>query len=166
MKKTLRLLLFEDCNRSCEGCCNRQWNLGNLPVVKDFTPYDEIILTGGEPMMRPDAIWSTIISIREQNMDASIILYTAMIAKPYILHDLMKYLDGLTVTLHDQQDVIPFVCFAGMLDKSDFSKSLRMNVFEGVDLSDHKISFAWQLRDHIKMLENCPLPDNEVFMRL
>jgi len=135
-------------------------------VVKDFTPYDEIILTGGEPMMRPDAIWSAIVFIKSTNQHAKIILYTAMTTRPYKLRSILKHLDGLTITLHDQEDVISFVRFADMLDKSDFSKSLRMNVFEGVDLSDHKISFAWDLKDHIEWIEDCPLPDNEVFMRL
>ena len=49
MKKTLRLLLFEDCNRNCKKCCNKQWDLKLLPEVGSFKDWDEIILTGGEP---------------------------------------------------------------------------------------------------------------------
>ena len=166
MKKTLRLLLFEDCNRNCEGCCNKQWDLSKLPVVKDFTPYHTIILTGGEPMLYPHRVTSLIDIIRFENPKVKIILYTAMTTKLYTLRNILREINGLTVTLHDQQDVIPFLYFANILSKSDLSKSLRMNVFEGVNLYDYKISFAWQLKNHIKWLEDCPLPDNEVFMRL
>ena len=49
----LRLLLFEECNRSCPGCCNRDWDLQPLPVCYDLPPYRIILLTGGEPMLYP-----------------------------------------------------------------------------------------------------------------
>ena len=42
----LRLLLFEECDRDCPGCCNRDWDLRSLPVCRDFTPYQVIMLTG------------------------------------------------------------------------------------------------------------------------
>ena len=32
----LRLLLFEECDRDCPGCCNRDWDLRSLPVCRDF----------------------------------------------------------------------------------------------------------------------------------
>ena len=42
MNKKLRLLLFTNCNRGCEGCCNLDWDLASLPIVDDFSQYDEI----------------------------------------------------------------------------------------------------------------------------
>lgn len=32
----LRLLLFEECDRDCPGCCNRDWDLRSFPVCRDF----------------------------------------------------------------------------------------------------------------------------------
>ena len=52
----LRLLLFEECDRDGPGCCNRDWDLRSLPVCRDFTPYQVIMLTGGEPMLHPEII--------------------------------------------------------------------------------------------------------------
>lgn len=167
MKKTLRLLLFEDCNRSCEGCCNKQWDLSKLPVVSDFTPYDEIILTGGEPMLKPEIVFRTIRMIRNQNISARIILYTAMTDKANTLLFILENLDGLTITLHDEQDILPYIAFRMLIDRYRFNnaKSLRLNVFSGVDARRYA-NEDWQIKDNIEWLEDCPLPDNEVFMRL
>ena len=62
----LRLLLFEECGRNCPGCCNRDWDLQALPVCQDFTPYQIIMLTGGEPMLHPEIIHSAVTEIRRQ----------------------------------------------------------------------------------------------------
>ncbi len=43
-QKKLRLLLFEECTRSCPGCCNRDWDLQSLPVCRDYSPYQLIML--------------------------------------------------------------------------------------------------------------------------
>lgn len=45
--KKLRLLLHEECNRNCKGCCNKDWDLNALEIEDDFTDYDEILITGG-----------------------------------------------------------------------------------------------------------------------
>ena len=29
-KNILRLLLWEECNRTCQGCCNKDWDLSSL----------------------------------------------------------------------------------------------------------------------------------------
>ena len=166
MKKTLRLLLFEDCNRSCEGCCNKQWDLSKLPVVWDYSVYDTIILTGGEPMLHPNTLFETIDLIKVVNPTAKIILYTAMTSTPYTLQQVLQQIDGLTVTLHNQQDMIPFLCFNNILNIDLESKTLRLNIFDEVEVSNYQIPEHWQIKDNIEWIEDCPLPDNEVFMRL
>lgn len=40
----LRLLLWEECNRTCAGCCNKDWNLSELPVCFDYSGYDLILI--------------------------------------------------------------------------------------------------------------------------
>jgi molybdenum cofactor biosynthesis enzyme MoaA len=43
--KKLRLLVTSECNRSCSGCCNKEWDLDKLPVCESYKDYDEIYLT-------------------------------------------------------------------------------------------------------------------------
>ena len=118
-KDKLRLLLFDDCNRNCPGCCNRDWDLQALPLCQDYTPYRLIMLTGGEPMLYPEIIREAIAAIRRQT-NVPIYLYTAM---PEQLDALMPLLDGVTVTLHTPEDIPVFQSF----DRT--ARTLRGNRF-------------------------------------
>ena len=159
-KTTLRLLLWEDCNRKCPGCCNKDWDLTKLPVCWDFSPYKEILLTGGEPMLYPAWVAEIIRHIRSQT-NASIYMYTAETCYAEDLVSILYLLDGITVTLHSQWDVQPFLYFAAIVKNME-NKSRRVNVFEGVNLT---IPEDWEAKTDVRWIKNCPLPDNEVFMR-
>lgn len=161
--KILRLLLFEDCNRNCEGCCNKEWDLGALEVETDFTGYDMVLLTGGEPMLRPNLVSHVIGSIRFQNPSAKIILYTAKTDDLANIVSISDIVDGLTVTLHEQSDVEPFVNFMKFLSGSH-KKSLRLNIFEGIDTKGYNF-LNWEIRDNKKWIKDSCLPENEVLKR-
>ena len=154
----LRLLLFEECNRSCPGCCNWDWDLHALPICRDFTPYRVIMLTGGEPMLHPEIIRSAVEEIRGQTQ-APICLYTAMTQG---LDELLPLLDGVTLTLHTPNDYLPFWRFEQSARNLD-GKSLRLNIFE--EVGPVACSTRWQVKDHMKWIPNCPLPKGEVLMR-
>ena len=161
--KILRLLLFEDCNRKCEGCCNKDWDLKNLPVATSFTEYDEILLTGGEPLLDWRYVVKVAQKIKSEN-SAKVFVYTAKVDNLTNVIIILDNIDGLTVTLHEQSDVIPFRVLETYL-KSNFKtgKSFRLNVFRGVDVEwDEEI---WKVKDDIVWAENCPLPKNEEFKR-
>lgn len=172
--KKLRLLLFSDCTKSCPGCCNKDWDLISLPICKSYDVFNEIILTGGEPMMNPSLIKKTVQEIRKQNSKAKIYMYTANVSV-YDIYELFILLDGITVTLHDKSDVNPFINFVNNISTSPYKelkKSLRLNVFQGVDLFENLDSGEnfdlkrWEIKDNIKWIKHCPLPQDEVFMRL
>lgn len=162
-KKKLRLLLFEACNRNCTGCCNKDWDLKSLSYCTDYTPYSEILLTGGEPMLKPDLVIRVVEKIRRQTT-APIILYTADLTKPLWLFLIAPNIDGLTVTLHEPNDALAFKAFdkqfkppMRMLDR------LRLNVFKEVGAVEAKP--YWKVKPDMEWIKNCPLPDGEVFMR-
>lgn len=168
--KKLRLLLFEDCLRDCPGCCNKDFDLKALPVETKFKQYDEIILTGGEPMLKPEVIRQVVHKIRIQNNTARIYLYTADVRKHVDVISLLHlYLSGITVTLHDAQDAMRFLEFYCNLDRYIFKdiiykKSLRLNVFKDVPIWAG-YNKAWKIKRDIEWIKNCPLPENEVFKR-
>jgi hypothetical protein len=73
--------------------------------------------------------------------------------------------DGLTVTLHTQQDVAKFKAFDRyILPPVRRRKSLRLNIFKGVDLKGYKPE-GWVIKDGIEWIKNCPLPEGETLMR-
>jgi len=160
--KKLRLLVTERCNRNCIGCCNKQWDLLTLPICEDFSSFDQIMLTGGEPMLMPQIVRSIIFKIRKTNQ-RPIFMYTAKVNDLQAILSTLFFLDGLTVTLHKQKDVKSFLKFNSILPDS-CKKQLRLNIFEGIRIS--KIDLGkWIIKDNMKWIADCPLPDNEIFMR-
>ena len=161
--KKLRLLLASKCNRDCKGCCNKGWNLDSLKVCEDYEGYDEIMITGGEPALYPIKILAICKAIRRNNPKAKIYLYTAL-PKVNTVDLLNKgLLDGITLTLHDQRDVVAFELFQELLCDIDLSKkSLKLNVFKGVNVVEYPI---WKSNKNMVWIKDCPLPENEVFMK-
>ena len=158
----LRLLMWEECNRSCKGCCNKDWQLEKIPVCHDFTGFDEIMLTGGEPMLYPNDIHRTIRSIRKTNRDGEIYVYTAKLDNIGDAIGVLCAADGMCVTLHEQRDVLKFLGFANATQGID--RSLRVNVFKGVIM--RIAPKGWDVKGEIEWIPNSPLPEGEVFMRL
>lgn len=52
-KKTLHLVVTTLCKRDCEFCCNKNYDIKNLPYVTDeeLKSVDMLCLTGGEPFI-------------------------------------------------------------------------------------------------------------------
>lgn len=164
----LRLLIAEKCNRTCEGCCNNDFDLKNLPTTNNYKGYDKIIITGGEPRLYPELVKQVIFEVREQNPTAKIIMYTAKSKRASDLMDILELLDGITLTLHEQYDVFPFVNLYNLINHRQLGyKILRLNVFSNVDISPHLWKIKnWKIKSNIEWMKNCPVPTNEVLMRL
>ena len=109
--KKLRLLLFEKCERNCDGCCNELYDLKALPVEENFGQYDVVLLTGGEPMLEPQFVIDTAMEITKQDPMTKIYVYTAKVDDIEATLGVMFATNGLTVTLHGQEDVEPFRVF-------------------------------------------------------
>ncbi len=88
MKDTLRLLLFLDCNFTCDYCCNLNKDYFSKfvhlhPEEIDFESYENVCLTGGEPFLDPDKVFEYMDLIPS---DKTIYLYTngVLITKEHI----------------------------------------------------------------------------------
>lgn len=186
--KILRLLVTQDCNRSCEGCCNKQWDLHQLPICKSYKGYNMIILTGGEPGLKPQLLKKVINQINLRVPEIPIYLYTAY-PKILLNRTIIDRLDGITLTLHTKHDadifemleltakscsVNKFNTFTNYhmnkdgkvigIRMHDMPKSLRLNIFKGVRTPT--LYHNWKVKKSIEWIKDCPLPKNEVFMRL
>lgn len=63
MNKKLRLLVTTKCPNKCPMCCNNSWDFSSLPVV-DRWDYEEIMITGGEPLIHTKKVAELIRSIQ------------------------------------------------------------------------------------------------------
>lgn len=174
--KKLRLLVTKHCPKNCAGCCNKDWDLDNLPVVEHFN-YDEIMLTGGEPLS-DDNIDYTLGVINglhylHYNPNRKIYIYTA---DSYGLKVAFYIADGFTLTLHDKEDLkefrwlVDYIASENLIETYTHLKghppSLRLNVFKGIEIPDYWQLSDWVVRDNMEWIPNCPLPEDEEFRRL
>lgn len=158
----LRLLITEECDRNCEGCCNNDWDLDGLPVVKSFKAYEQVLITGGEPMLIPDLVIDIARQVRRENPETRIFVYTANLQRVQDVLAVLREVDGITVTLHNQGDVPDLLRLDRLLLHNSIY-SLRLNVFKGVVVPE--LWAPWAIKDNIEWIENCPLPEGEVFGR-
>lgn len=162
----LRLLITKNCDKNCVGCCNKDWNLDSLPICTDFSRYDEIILTGGEPLLYPSLVSNLLYQIRKSNQKCKLYLYTAK-SSPYLSNIINhELIDGVVLTLHNESDVKPFYSLDHFLIRSGLTHpkiSLRLNVFKGIEVQS---SLLWKVKRDMEWIKDCPLPVNEVFMKL
>lgn len=172
MKTSIRLLISEQCNRFCTKCCNQTelHDLDGLPQVDvtAVTEAKEIVLTGGEPLLDPLNLQYIIRTLRSINRDLKIYLYTAKTRPPANLVVCMEHLDGITVTLHEQKDVNDFENFQTWLNfRPEWlsTKSLRLNYFSEAGVDIQQLETVGWLVTNLKWLDECPLPENEIFMR-
>ncbi len=165
--KKLRLLVTPYCNRNCIGCCNKDYDLPTLPVIslQEASAYDEIYLTGGEPLLFVKELINTLFDLRALTRDIKIYLYSAWNKDQVSIERVLPLLDGLTYTLHTQEDVKLFKII-NLLPDFYKRKSYRLNVFKGIDLSRIPVNRSWKVKDNIEWIENCPLPKGETFARL
>lgn len=174
MNHKLRLLLWEDCGKSCPGCCNKDWKLKELPIVTNFSYYQEIILTGGEPMLYPDLLQRVIGEIMATTFyNPKIYLYTANTKNIDKLINILLNLSGITITLHDPEDIEDFIKFIEELNKMSRNwlndKSLRLHIFKEAEVGDKlkklDLPGTWDIKEGIEWIDNCPLPKDEEFKR-
>jgi len=114
-------------------------------------------------MLFPTKVHTTINQIRRSSK-AMLYLYTARVINTQATIQILQKIDGICVTLHDQSDVAPFFKLASAA--RGLRKSLRVNIFDNVDIGLRKIPTHWRAKTNIKRIPNCPIPDDEVFMRI
>lgn len=155
--KSLRLILLEECYRSC----NNQFDFSTYPTIKNFSGYNEVILTGGEPMLKPNLVIEVAKKFLKEDVRTKIYLYTAKVDNLHDMHAVLHYLDGVTITLHKQNDVLPFMFFAQQYRFLCETYSMRLNIFKDIKVPEEFLE-GWQVKDNIEWIDNCPVPEDEL----
>lgn len=174
--RKFRLLVTTMCHNSCPKCCNKQYDMSKVPVLDRFD-YDEVCITGGEPMLDPPRVrrLATMFKMAADAMgkDVKVYLYTARIG-PVTLHNMVvmeRILDGVVVTPHSADDIKAFKYLNWRLNEMDLMEvpdlcSLRLNLFPDVkeQLRGENLSY-WKVKD-LEWLDECPVPEGEDFRKI
>ncbi len=172
MNKKLRLVVTAECHNKCPMCCNNRIDLAALPVV-DRWNYDEIMITGGEPLTHCVDVLCLIEAIRSicraSGWESMIYVYTA-IPSVFSTRNTILASDGIVATPHTRADLERFCSLnKALLNRQyeAYGKSLRLNLFpevrswlpKDIDLS------LWKIKE-MEWMKDCPVPDGEDLRRI
>jgi len=167
-----RVIVSMACNRKCDNCCNKGRVIAQAEKLDNIDPllfYDEIILTGGEPMLISNQVAIFLHDLRRNHVYfGKIYLYTALYNRKLELEymDLFNYIDGLHYTVHYEstdQEVAELKLLSEMLprkSKISFRLSIDNRLYEKYDFSNIDLS-GWSIVRKLKWLDECQLPENE-----
>jgi organic radical activating enzyme len=136
--------------------------------TNDLVGYDEVVITGGEPLLYPDALIDFIKNVRSANPKAKIYLYTATMPphKPFFVPLLMSLLNGIHYTIHaeaTQTDIDDFHHFQAYAKLYSSALSFRLYIDNRCTIPAFIQPNVW-VRAEIKGWidnGNCPLPMHE-----
>lgn len=161
--KTARLIVTTKCKKKCTLCCNKSIDpiiLSDENFHRLFRRkiFEEICITGGEPMLFPDKTLELLKFLK-----GHLILYTAHPTDR--LFEMIPYLIGITITVHSKADVKLTEKFLEKYAKIDpCIPVIRLNIFDNIKVKIPKI--RWMEVKHIKWVKDCPLPKHEVLFKL
>lgn len=171
-KKKLRLLVTDVCNNKCPMCCNKQFYVNDIPIV-DRWDYDEIMITGGEPLLFPNNLERLCNGVREltnaMGLHPKIYIYTSRCEWGYIDMAIRSYADGFVVAPHSKDDIAFFKETNNKLLRRQYGKykscSLRLKVFDEIKNALPENLSVWDV-SRAEWIENCPVPKGEDFRRI
>jgi len=169
MSVTLHLLVTSLCDRDCEYCCNKQYNLNDIPYVteEELDSVEHVYITGGEPFQftRPEEIARKLK--REHTNINRVVVYTNAMELVGVLmlygHNVLSHLDGLNISIKTPIDK---KAFEDYISRNPAVLSLpynRLYVFPGFEDTKCPESFAKIRREWQK--EFVPAP-NCIFRRI
>lgn len=126
-EKIIHLLITSLCNRNCEFCCNKQYDLNKIPYVTDeeLKNAETLLLTGGEPFLFSNP--STISKYYKSNYKniKNVYVYTnALELFNYLNTNMISWrIDGVSVSIKTDVDLWAF----GELVKHPYIKDLTSN---------------------------------------
>lgn len=110
-KEKIHLLVTTLCDRNCKHCCNKQYDLNEIPYVtgEELSQAKKVYITGGEPFKYSNPVeiagW-----IKSKFKDIEVYVYTnADELAEYLSGDgYLAFIDGLTVSIKTQNDLDAF----------------------------------------------------------
>ena len=170
--KTARVIITFNCYRNCSYCSNNYTGILSKAIkiknIEDINEFDEVCITGGEPMIKPEL---TLSVLKQLKYNQRKFLYSAWVTNK--LFDIMPFIDGLHFTLHeksDEDDIRQFHKLQTWIWQEEWykTKSIRLYVNQNIQHSIHILPFLWS-RLEIKPWiceADCTLPENETLFIL
>lgn len=173
--RTARVIITFDCKRNCSYCSNKFTSIIDTAItIKSIDEmfkqkFDEVVITGGEPMLNPERTMAIISRIKKINDRIKVFMYTANY-NSYI-QTILKSIDGITYSIHEnssEEDAKDLLKMQAEIIGHKNSKSLRLYVNQSYPRKDLIIPSLWhRIKIENPLTENkCKIPDNEILFIL
>jgi hypothetical protein len=136
--------------------------------VQELLGYEEIILTGGEPMLYLMELNDFVVALRNIGYKGNIYLYTATvnISSPGVMR-LLRDIDGITYTIHAEANdsdikLLKSLSSLSILGYENFSSRLIIDsrVYDRYDFSNIDLT-NWDVIRKLQWKDYCPPAPNE-----
>lgn len=110
-EKIIHLLVTSLCNRNCKHCCNKQYDLNDIPYVTDeeLKNAHTLCLTGGEPFLFCDPCAITHYYKRKYPNIKNVYVYTnATEFASWLGRNCIYGIDGVNVSIKTKEDATMF----------------------------------------------------------
>lgn len=138
MHRVARVVVTWDCNRKCKGCCNTYQRITchtqPLFKIEDLESFDEICITGGEPLIDIERTVNIIRTIKWVYPDKKVYLYCSWFNSyyPSVMTFVLAITDGIQYSLHhpltDADRCNLKIIQDMMAGKGYKNKSFRLNI--------------------------------------
>lgn len=134
-KKIIHLMVTSLCDRNCKHCCNKQYDLNDIPYVTDeeLKEAETLCITGGEPFAftNPCEI-AKHYRHKYKNIKNIYVYANAYELYRYLLLNNIKNIDGLSISIKTDADALVFRCFIENRKDVCELKSNRLYVFDNL----------------------------------
>jgi len=133
-KKIIHIMVTSLCSRSCKHCCNKQYDLNDIPYVTDeeLKEAETLCLTGGEPFAftNPCEI-ATYYKHKYKNIKNIYVYTNAVELAKYLQYNTIRDIDGISISIKTKADAL---VFDGIKDRKDICQlaSNRLYVFDNL----------------------------------
>lgn len=134
-EKIIHIMVTSLCSRNCKHCCNKQYDLNDIPYVTDeeLKKAETLCLTGGEPFAFTNPCEIANYYKRKYKNIKNIYVYTnAVELAKYLMHNTIENIDGISISIKTDADAAAFDYF--IKDKKAIRNltSNRLYVFDNL----------------------------------
>lgn len=166
MNEKLRLLITTKCPNNCSLCCNKNFDLDSLENVNSFDQYDEVSITGGEPLLNFGVTTGLVMML--QGIGKKVYLYTSVPDYSSFRTCVSYGITGITLTLHTKKDLDKFLIVNKWMCEEDIPNmfehsSLVLKHSGNLGITQKQIEedfYLWKVKE-FTWRENCPIPEGE-----
>ena len=166
-KTTARIIVTYKCNRNCPGCCNTHDNsVRKIKDISELLKYDEIVITGGEPMLIKKDVIRLLLLLRSRGFAGKIYMYTAFFEDDTYSDILLDRLNGITFSIHaeaTENDIVVFKQLSNIIaTKSHLNSRLFIDnrIWDKFEASQRRFSM-WDEVRNLEWKDECKPAEHE-----